>query len=364
MSNTNSITNRRTKSRDNKLEAKRSTAYNWREHDAQEPAVSRNERRQLENYNRRRAQAISKGQGDKTSGSPVLNRNKFFDYHQASKSPSRTMSQSSNSVSKLADARKEEERKAAEKVRLAEEKAKLAKAKAAEDEAKRLQALEDEVFTDNEDEDPDSREIQALIKSVDLSESDEETDLTDRIYEASNDLMKSTMAKAIHLSESSFKDHRALRRVWDKAVVAWQDFEGIALGIMRKEKSLVQKEAATKRIGYFHKAADYFEENQKKVRKRIRHIRCRDERDALRKTEIENGYKKTAMAATTGNIAKDTAPEEKSPEIPTTGPKSKEERQEQAEITMVEAVKRAEAAQRIIEGNVRGLDKVQPGSEE
>jgi hypothetical protein len=352
MSNTSSISNRRTKSREEKLEEKRSSTYNWREHDTEEPVVSRNERRQLENYNRRRAQAISKGQGDETSGSPVLNKNKFFDYHLASKSPSRTiMSQSSTSVSKLADARKEEERKKAEKVRLAEEKAKLAKTKAAEEEAKRL---EDEVFTDNEDDDPEPREFQELVKSVDLSGSDEETDHTDRIYEESNDLMKSTIAKAIHLSESSFKDHGPLRRVWDEAVAAWQDFEGIARGIMHKEKLSVQREAASKRVRYFNKAADYYEENQKKIRKRIRHIRHRDERDALRKLETEDGYRKTAMTATTGNVAKTTTPGEKSPDMPTKNQKSQEDRHEQAEVTKVEAVKKAEAAQKLIEAAGQG----------
>jgi hypothetical protein len=69
------------------------------------------------------------------------------------------------------------------------------------DEAERLKALEDNVFTDQGVEEPDDKQIRQML-SVKLRSSDEEIDLTDEIYETSHGLMKTTM-----------EGHRSVRNV-------------------------------------------------------------------------------------------------------------------------------------------------------
>jgi SpoU rRNA methylase family enzyme len=119
----------------------------------------------------------------------------------------------------------------------------------------------------------------------------DEMKLTDGVYDSSRDLMKTTLAKALKASETAFKDHGALRRVREEAVVAWEDYSDIAIGLMAKERGSDQKEAAASRETAYNKDADYYEPTQNKIRKRIRHIQRKDEKDDLRRTEAENKYK-------------------------------------------------------------------------
>jgi hypothetical protein len=99
----------------------------------------------------------------------------------------------------------------------------------------------------------------------------------DEICDASRALAQTTMAKAIRASETIVSDHEALKKVWDEAETTFFDFSDIARGIIRKEKESEQKEAAEARDADFTKDEEYFRLMERRIRKRIRYMRRRDD---------------------------------------------------------------------------------------
>jgi hypothetical protein len=122
----------------------------------------------------------------------------------------------------------------------------------------------------------------AAARDLALSSDKDGDNFTDMAYDSIKTIMKESLLIAIEAAEAAYKDHKPIRRIWDKAIAAWDDFEVVAHGILAKEAESLPWAEAEIRLLDFEAVIDDFIKAQKKVRKKLRYLRTKDEQDSLR----------------------------------------------------------------------------------
>jgi hypothetical protein len=128
-----------------------------------------------------------------------------------------------------------------------------------------------------------------------LSSDKDGDNFTDMAYDSSKTIMRDSLLKAIEAAEAAYRDHKPIRRIWNEAIAAWDDFEVVAHGIMAKEAESLPRAEAEIRLLDFEAVMDDFRKAQKKVRKKLRYLRTKDEQDSLRpEGQCHGGIKKAS----------------------------------------------------------------------
>jgi hypothetical protein len=228
--NTKENRSRRDKDKRQEQQKKRPTNQKWRPVDEVEEIRLRNAKRQLQNSNSRES-LYRPPAGNYYSltpdityspGESLLDESGFvFD--------PLIPSMGGDAAAKKLEAARVVEQKRLEDLRLEAEKTER---EAAE------KSLADIQVTKELLEDERMKTTRAILSSGDLSSDDDHNNFNYAAYDSSKDAMKEHLFKVGEAADAAYKDEGPVRELWEKTVRVWDDYQGIAHGLMAKEKVL------------------------------------------------------------------------------------------------------------------------------
>jgi hypothetical protein len=106
-------------------------------------------------------------------------------------------------------------------------------------------------------------------------------------YDLSKASMRKQMARVIEAAEAAYKGHDPVRKLWNQAMASCDDFMTVTHCVMAKEKDSLKMQPgeAEARVKDFLEEVEYFNEMQRKVRKKLKYLKKQDEHDSLRNKE-------------------------------------------------------------------------------
>jgi hypothetical protein len=78
----------------------------------------------------------------------------------------------------------------------------------------------------------------AILSSGDLSSDDDHNNFNHAAYDSSKDAMKGHIYNVCEAADAAYKDEGPVRILWERTLRAWDVYQGIAHGLMAKEKAL------------------------------------------------------------------------------------------------------------------------------